>query len=86
MNRKQKIDLIRAGIKPDKIHRYSLNALEKEDGTFDVWGFDFISKTTIKGIYTKEELHQLESGDERYYSISFHICIVDPKATPIKQL
>ncbi len=77
MNRKQKIEQIRAGIKPEKIQRYAIWAFENEDGTYEVNGRDLINKTDIKGIYTKDELYQLEKGDQRYYALSFHIIGID---------
>jgi hypothetical protein len=59
MTRKQKIELIRVGIKPEKGVRYRLRGIQNSNGTFRVKGEDLFKNTRIDGIYTREQINEM---------------------------
>jgi hypothetical protein len=69
MTRKQKIDLIRVGVKPEKKIRYRLTAIQKDNDTFNVTGEDLFKNVCIKGVYTKKQLNDMSNANGGFNSI-----------------
>lgn len=86
MTRKEKIELIKAGIKREKKPRYRFQAQQKEDRTYNVKGIDILKNVSIDGNYTEDQVYKMnkenDNSDIRYCIINFYPTLKPrPKAT-----
>jgi hypothetical protein len=77
MTKKQKIELIRAGIKPEKKARYRLFGIQNSNGTFRVKGEDLFKNTRIDGIYTREQINEMGKANGDFKSSIHLLTFVD---------
>ncbi len=64
MTRKEKIELIRSGIKHEKKPRYRFQAQQKEDRTYDVKGIDLKNNVSIDGNYSEDQVYKMNKEND----------------------
>jgi hypothetical protein len=72
MTRKEKIALIKVGIKPVKEARYKLFGIQNRNGTFNVKGEDLLKNVCIDGIYSREQINEMGKANGDFKN-SIHV-------------